>query len=84
MDFAAYLKQKNLTRYQFSQLSGIPITKISDLCANPSKIERYTAKTVFRIAKALDCTMEEVMMMGCPDADAEPAPAPDSNTNPKS
>ena len=61
------LDQKNITRYYLSKISGVPKTTIIDICSGKSSLDRCTAKTVYQIAKALGCTMEDLMMLDTPD-----------------
>lgn len=61
MGLQEYLDHNRITKYYLSKLSGVPKTTISDICAGRSDIERCSAKTVQQLAKALNCTMEEVM-----------------------
>ena len=66
MDLQTYLEQKKISKYHLSKISGVPKTTITDICAGRSDIERCTAKTVMQLAKALECTMEEIMEMASP------------------
>lgn len=66
MDFQTYLNQHNISKYQLSKISGVPKTTILDICSGKSAIERCSAKTVQQIAKALNCTMEEIMELSAP------------------
>ncbi len=66
MTLQLLLKQKNMTMYQLSKVSGIPKTTIIDICAGRSMLEKCSAKTVQRIAQALGCTMEDIMMLEQP------------------
>ena len=66
MDLKTYLEQKKISKYHLSIISGVPKTTITDICAGRSDIERCTAKTVMQLAKALECTMEEIMEMASP------------------
>lgn len=61
MDLQTYLDQKKISKYRLSQISGVPKTTIMDICAGRSSMERCSAKTILQLAKALNCTMEEVM-----------------------
>lgn len=63
MDLQAYLDQINMTKYHLSKISGVPKTTIVDICAGRSDIERCSAKTIWQLAKALDCTMEDIMAL---------------------
>lgn len=57
--------------YRLSQLSGIPKTTVVDICSGKSSIAGCTARTVFQLAKALDCTMEELMNLGSSEYDEQ-------------
>lgn len=61
MGLQTYLDKKNITKYRLSQISGVPKTTIIDICAGRSDIEKCSAKTVQQLAKALGCTMEDIM-----------------------
>lgn len=66
MDLQTFLDQKKITKYHLSKISGVPKTTIMDICAGRSDIERCSAKTVQQLARALDCTMEEIMRLSSP------------------
>ena len=66
MDLQQYLNQKHISKYRLAQLSGVPNTTIVDICAGRSELSRCSAKTVQQIAKALGCSMEEVMALSSP------------------
>lgn len=63
MTLQLLLDQKNITKYNLSKISGVPKTTIIDICSGQSSIDRCSAKTVFQIAKALGCSMEDIMML---------------------
>ena len=63
MTLQLLLNQKNITKYHLSKISGVPKTTIIDICSGQSSIDRCSAKTVLQIAKALGCTMEDIMML---------------------
>ncbi len=66
MDLQTYLDTHNITKYHLSQISGIPKTTIIDICTGRSEIARCSARTVQQLAKALNCTMEDVMALSSP------------------
>ena len=68
MTLQTYLDRRNITKYHLSKISGVPKTTILDLCAGRSSMERCSAKTVQRLAKALNCSMEDIMAL----SDAQP------------
>lgn len=55
------LKEKKLTMYRLSQLSEVPYSTINDICAEKTSLEKCSAETVYRIAKALDVPMEDLL-----------------------
>lgn len=61
MNLQTLLAKKNMTMYRLSKLSGVPKTTVIDICSGKSSIENCNAKTVFQLAKALDCPMETLM-----------------------
>ena len=60
MKINAFLAQRNMTQYRLAKLAGLPNATISDICSGKAKIEKCSAETVFRLAKALDMTMDEL------------------------
>ena len=68
LDLQTMLNERNMTRYHFSKISGIPKTTVMDICTGKSSIERCSAKTVWQIAKALNCSMEDIMALEAPSA----------------
>lgn len=68
MDLQSLIESKNMSKYHLSKISGIPKTTVIDICSGKSSIENCNAKTVLKIARALDCTMEEIMMLDSPNA----------------
>ena len=61
MNLRSMLNERNMTMYKLAQLSGIPKTTIVDICSGKTLIENCSAKTVLKIAKTLECTMEELL-----------------------
>ena len=71
MDLQAYLEQQGMSKYRLAQISGVPKTTIMDICAGRSEIGRCAARTIQQLARALGCTMEDIMAL---------APASESDT----
>jgi len=61
MNINQLLKRKNLTKYKLSKISGVPFTIISEITTGKSKLKNCTAGTVFKLAKALDMTVEDLL-----------------------
>lgn len=71
MNLQSYLDLRGMTKYRLSKISGIPKTTIIDICSGKSSIEKCSAKTVFSLAQALGCSMEEIMKMDSHDYDED-------------
>ena len=52
------LTQRNMTKYRLAVQAGIPHATLSDICSGKTKLERCSAETVYKLAKALDVSME--------------------------
>ena len=66
MGLQSLLDKRHISKYHLSKVSGVPKTTIMDICAGRSEIERCSAKTVQLLAKALDCSMEDLMELSDP------------------
>jgi len=61
MDLNTFLAQKNMTKYKLSKISGIPFTTISEITTGKSKIKNCTGETLYRLAKAMDISIEDLL-----------------------
>ena len=61
MNFNDLLIQKNITKYRLSKISGVPFATISDISTGKAKIEKCSADTLYKLAKSLDVTMEDLI-----------------------
>lgn len=52
------LKQARMTKYRLAKQTGIPHATLSDICSGKTKLEKCSAETVYKLAKALGVTME--------------------------
>ena len=57
------LKQRNMTRYRLAVEAGVPHTTLSDICSGKTRLEKCSAETVYKLAKALGVSME--LLTGC-------------------
>lgn len=55
------LQQKKLTKYKLSRISGVPYTTISEITTGKARIKNCTGETLYKLAKALDVTMEDLL-----------------------
>ena len=61
MELNTLLKQKDMSVYQCSKESNVPYTTLLDLVKGKTRIEKCAAETVYKLAKALGITMEELL-----------------------
>ena len=52
------LKERKMSRYKLSKISGVPQTTISDICSRKAAMEKCSAGTLFKIAKVLNVTVD--------------------------
>lgn len=61
MSLNEILEQRNITKYRLWKESGVPQATISDICTGKTSIEKCSAETIYRIAKALNVSMESLI-----------------------
>ena len=61
MNINDILQKKNITKYRLSKISGVPFTTISDISTGKAKIEKCAADTIYKLSKALNVTMEDLV-----------------------
>ena len=57
----AKMAQQNLSIYRLAKNSGVPYATLNDICNGKTKLEKCSAETVYRLAHALDVSMEELL-----------------------
>lgn len=56
------LMEKNeLSVYELAKRSGVPYTTVSNICKGKTKIENCSAKTLYKIARALGISVDELI-----------------------
>ena len=55
------LNKKQITKYRLAKSSGVSQTTISDICSGKANIRNCTGETLYRIAKALNVTVDSLM-----------------------
>lgn len=55
------MNQLNISKYRLSKESGVPQATINDICSGKTDIEKCSAGTLYRIAKVLGLTVEEIL-----------------------
>ena len=61
MHMGERLSDMGLSKYRLSKNTGIPYMTLNDICSGKTKLQNCTAETVYRLAKAMDTTMEELL-----------------------
>lgn len=61
MELMSLLKEKRLSVYQCAKESHIPYTTLSDIVKRKTRIEKCTAETIYKLARTLHVTMEELL-----------------------
>ena len=55
------LKEKNMTIYRLARESELPYATVNDICNGKAQLEKCSAETIYRIAQALNVSMEELL-----------------------
>ena len=55
------LRRKNMTTYRLAKNSGVPYATVNDLVNGKTQLEKSSAETLYRLSKALEVTMEELL-----------------------
>ena len=61
MEINELLSQKGMSKYRLSKESGVAQTTIMDICSGKARIEKCAGDTLYRIAKALEVSMESLL-----------------------
>lgn len=61
MNINKALKQKNMTMYRLAKLSGVPHATLNNICSGQAQIEKCSAETLFKLAKVLDVSIEDLI-----------------------
>ena len=67
------LKKRGMTKYKLAVAAGIPHATLSDLCSGKTKLEKCSAETIYRLAKALGVSMELLTENGLAQSEMERA-----------
>lgn len=62
MTIIELLSEKGLSRYSLSKKSGVPWATLSDICSGKTKLSRCSAQTLLKLSKALELSMEELLL----------------------
>jgi len=57
------IKEKGLSRYSLSKMSGVPWETLSDICSGRTKLEQCSKETLSGLSKALEISEEDLMLL---------------------
>ena len=61
MTIQQVLREKGMSRYSLSKISGVPWSTLSDICSGKSDLNRCSVKTLSKLSKALEMPIEEII-----------------------
>ncbi len=67
------LAKRDMTKYRLAVQAGIPHATLNDICSGKTKLEKCSAETVYKLAKALNVSMELLTEGGIHQAERERA-----------
>ena len=67
------LQERNMTRYRLAVTAGIPHATLNDICSGKTRLEKCSAETVYKLAKALGVSMEPLTGSGIRQTERERA-----------
>lgn len=62
MNINTLIQNKKLSVYQLSKCSNVPYATVNDICNGKTSLEKCNGETIYKLAKALDVSMEELLM----------------------
>ncbi|MSU03477.1 helix-turn-helix domain-containing protein [Tissierella pigra] len=63
MTIQRILKEKGMSRYSLSKLSGIPWPTLSDICSGKIDINVCSEEIILKLSKTLDMPIEEIITL---------------------
>ena len=52
------LAKRNMTKYRLAVAAEVPHATLNDICSGKTRLEKCSAETVYKLAKALDVSMD--------------------------
>lgn len=65
------LEKRHMTKYRLAVEACIPHATLNDICSGKTKLEKCSAETVYKLAKALGVSMETLTESGIRAAERE-------------
>lgn len=61
MTIQAIIEEKKISIYHLAKISSVPYTTVNDIYRGKTNLEKCSAETVYRLAQALNVSMEEIL-----------------------
>lgn len=61
MNINDILKKQGMTKYRLAVLSGVPHATLNNICSGQARIEKCSAETLYKLAKVLHVTVEDLI-----------------------
>lgn len=55
------LQEQGLTKYKLAKLAGVPHATLNDICNGKTRLEKCSAETIYKLARALHIPMETLV-----------------------
>lgn len=55
------MRQRNMSIYRLAKTSEVPYATLNDICNGKARLEKCSAETIYKIAHALDISMEDLL-----------------------
>ena len=65
------LKRREMTKYRLAVEADVPHSTVSEICGGKTKLEKCSAETIYKLAKALGVSMELLTESGIRSAERE-------------
>lgn len=69
MTIQRILREKGMSRYSLSKISGVPWSTLSDICSGKTNLNRCSAITLSKLSKVLEMPIEEIMELKVEEKD---------------
>lgn len=65
------MEKKKMSKYQLSKEAGVPYSTLSDICSEKTRLDRCSAETVYKLAKVLGESMDDLMRWALEEKELE-------------
>lgn len=69
MTIQQLLREKGISRYSLSKISGVPWSTLSDICSGKTNLKRCNVGTLSKLSKVLEMPIEEIMELKVEEKD---------------